>query len=214
MRRTYLSLVIVTFWTIASSAQTYMRVHHKGGWHSDIPIERIDSITFVDGTDSVEDGAKLPGSWLWASAEKGYYELLTLNDDKTYTSYDNFFMYGFDSMTYGWYNQHGAMLSLFSNGIGYNRHNDWFLMELTDNAMDVMTRYGQFVYYKLQSETIHLEVNGEPQQCESGDYFVFADGILASIIDGKLHGLTKGTTYIQKYIASIKSIISYKVIVE
>ena len=69
-------------------AQSHMRIHHKGGGHSDVAIEQIDSITFVDGSDLPVNEGSLVGSWLWGDAEAGYYELLTFNEDKTYTGYD------------------------------------------------------------------------------------------------------------------------------
>lgn len=209
-----LILAFALFWSVFCPAQTYMRIHLKGGANTDIDIGRIDSITLVDEGYPVEDKVGLAGDWLWASTEKGYYELLTFNDDRTYTGYDNFYGYGYDAATYGWYARHGALLTLFSNGIGYNRHNEWFVLGLTDNALDVITKFGRFVYYRLQPETIHLEANGKPLECEPDDSFVFADGVIACISDGKLQGLAKGTTYIQKYIASKGDIVSIKVVVE
>ena len=195
-------------------AQTHMRIHHKGGGHSDVAIEKIDSITFVDGSDLPVNEGSLVGSWLWGDAEAGYYELLTFNDDKTYTGYDNYFTYGFDTMTYGWYMQMGSLLTLQSNGYGYNRRYNWFVMGLTDNALDVMTKMGRFVYYRLQPEVLHLQVGSEPLACENGDSYVFADGVVACIADGGLQGVAKGTTYVQKHIAETKCIVAYKVIVE
>ena len=194
-------------------AQSHMRIHHKGGGHCDVAIEQIDSITFVDGSDSPVNGGSLKGSWLWGDAEAGYYELLTFNDDKTYTGYDNYFTYGFDTMTYGWWTQIGAMITLQSNGFGYQRRYNWYITELTENALGVMTKMGPFTYYKLQPETLRLQVNGT-LTCEDGDSFVFADGITVAIQDNKLVGLTTGVTYIQKYIADSGAIFSYKVKVE
>lgn len=194
-------------------AQSYMRIHHKGGGHSDVAIEQIDSITFVDGSDVPDNEGNLVGSWLWGDTEAGYYELLTFNDDKTYTGYDKYFTYGFDTITYGWYMQMGSMLTLQSNGFGYNRRYNWFVMGLTGNALDVMTKMGRFVYYRLQSEVLHLQVGGEPLSCENGDSFVFADGVTACIVEGKLKGMTKGTTYVQKHIAETDCIVAYKLVV-
>ena len=105
-------------------------------------IEQIDSITFVDESDVSQVEGSLTGSWLWGDADADYYELLTFNEDKTYTGYDNYFTYGFDTMTYGWYAQVGAMLTLQSNGFGYNRRYNWFVKGLTGNALDVMTKMG------------------------------------------------------------------------
>ena len=195
-------------------SQTHMRIHHKGGGHSDVAIEQIDSITFVDGSDLPVNEGNLVGSWLWGDAEAGYYELLTFNEDKTYTGYDNYFTYGFDTMTYGWYAQVGSMLTLQSNGIGYNRRYNWFVMGLTGNALDVMTRMGRFTYYRLQPEVLHLQVGGESLECDNDDNFVFADGVVVRITDGKLQGVSRGTTYVQKYVVDTNGIVGYKVEVE
>ncbi len=105
-------------------AQNTMRVHYKDGREQDISIEQVDSVTFVKGDDTASDlvgDISIKGSWLWGNLEQGYYELLTINDDHTYTSYDNYFFYGFDMMTYGWWAQIGAMITLQSNGFGYQR---------------------------------------------------------------------------------------------
>lgn len=208
------SLIIVTITCIAAYAQTHMRIHHNGGGYSDVPIEKIDSITFVDNGDVTPCESELSGGWLWGSIEAGYYELLTFNEGKTYTGYDNYFSYGFDTMTYGWYMQMGTMLTLQSNGFGYNRRYNWFIIGLTDNALDVMTKMGQFVYYRVQPEVLHLKVDGEPLVCESGDSFLFADGVIASIANGCLQGEIKGTTYVLKSIEKTSKIVAYKVIVE
>lgn len=195
--------------SIVSSAQNNMRIHYKGGAVSDIPIEEIDSVTFVKRDTPVEE-VTLIGSWLWGNQEQGYYELLAFNEDYTYTGYDNYFAYGFDTMTYGWWAQIGAMLTLQSNGFGYQRRYNWYITELTDNALGVMTKMGPFTYYKVQPELLHLQVNGT-LECEEGDSFVFADGVIATIQDNKLVGLALGETYIQKYIADSKRIVAYKV---
>ena len=199
---------------IGIHAQTHMRIHHKGGGHSDVPIEQMDSITFVDGSDLPDNEASLMGSWLWGDTEAGYYELLTFNEDKTYTGYDNYFTYGFDTMTYGWYMQMGSMLTLQSNGFGYKHRYNWFVKGLTGNALDVMTKMGRFVYYRLQPEVMHLQVGGEPLVYENGDSFVFADGVAARIVEGGLQGVTKGSTYVQMHIAETDCIVAYKVLIE
>ena len=196
-----------------SLAQTHMRIHHTDGGHTDVPIEQVDSITFVDKDSVQTDRVELAGSWLWGDTAAGYYELLTFNGDNTYTGYDNYFTYGFDTMTYGWYVLHGGLLTLQSNGYGYNRKYRWFVMGLTENALDVMTKMGRFTYYRLQSETIYLHI-GESIACAEGDSFVFADNIIATINNDKLYGVAKGTTYIQKYLAATNGIVSYRVIVE
>ena len=209
-----LVLLVFTMGVCGIHAQTHMRIHHKGGEHSDVPIEQIDSITFVDGSDLPVNEESLMGSWLWGDTEAGYYELLTFNEDRIYTGYDNYFTYGFDTMTYGWYMQMGSMLTLQSNGYGYNRHYNWFVMGLTGNALDVMTKMGRFVYYRLQPEVIRLKVGGSPLAFSNGDSFVFADGVVARITEEGLQGVSMGTTYVQLYIAESNCIIAYKVVVE
>lgn len=211
MKRTIVILYCLLGLSIACSAQNNMRIHYKGGAVSDIPVEEIDSLTFVQ-MDTSTGEVTLISSWFWGSQEQGYYELLTFNEDRTYTGYDFYFAYGFDTMTYGWWTQIGAMITLQSNGFGYYRRYNWYITELTENALAVMTKMGPFTYYKVQPETLHLQVN-ETLPCEEGDSFVFADGVRATIQDNKLVGLMPGETYIQKYIADSKRIVSYKVIV-
>ena len=210
----FLVLLGLAIGVIGIHAQTHMRIHHKGGGHSDVPIEQMDSITFVDGSDLPDNEASLMGSWLWGDTEAGYYELLTFNEDKTYTGYDNYFTYGFDTMTYGWYMQMGSMLTLQSNGFGYKHRYNWLVKGLTGNALDVMTKMGRFVYYRLQPEVLHLQVGGEPLVYENGDSFVFADGVAARIVEGGLQGVTKGSTYVQMHIAETDCIVAFKVLIE
>lgn len=209
-----LVLLVFTMGVCGIHAQTHMRIHHKGGGHSDVAIEQIDSITFVDGSEPLENEGSIVGSWLWGDTEAGYYELLTFNEDRTYTGYDNYFTYGFDTMTYGWYMQMGSMLTLQSNGFGYNRHYNLYVIGLTENALDVMTKMGRFVYYRLQPEIILLKTDGEPLVCGNDDKFIFADGVFARIENGNLQGITKGTTYVEKYLAVMDCIVAYKVVVE
>lgn len=213
MKRTILALLCLLGLISVCQAQDTMRIHYKNGGHSDVAMEQVDSITFVTGGDAPAAEVSIIGSWLWGSQEQGYYELLTINENYTYTGYDNYFSYGFDTMTYGWWAQIGAMITLQSNGFGYQRRYNWYITELTENAMAVMTKMGSFTYYKLQLETLHLQVNGT-LTCEDGDSFVFADGVIAAIQDNKLVGLTVGETYIQKHIAASNAILSYRVIVE
>ena len=214
IRRFFLSLVFAVLCQMIGFAQTHLRIHHHGGGYSDVAIEQIDSVTFVDGSDVPSEEASLVGSWLWGDATAGYYELLTFNDDKTYTGYDNYFTYGFDTMTYGWYGQYGAMLTLQSNGFGYSHRYNWFLMGLTDNALDVMTKMGRFTYYRLQPEVIRLQEGEELPVSANGDHFVFADGVVVCIDDGKLKGISKGMTYVQKCLGSESTIKAYQVVVE
>ena len=212
MKRTIVILCWLLGWGIACSAQNQMRIHYKGGTVSDIPVEEVDGITFVQ-KDTPAEEVTLIGSWFWGSLEQGYYELLTFNEDRTYTGYDYYFAYGFDTMTYGWWAQIGAMLTLQSNGFGYQRRYNWYVTELTENALGVMTKMGPFTYYKLQPETLRMQVN-ETLTCEAGDSFDFADGVTIAIQDNKLVGLAAGVTYIKKYIVDSDAIFSYKVIVE
>ena len=193
---------------------TVMRVHHSSGMHTDIPTAQIDSITFAEEGSDDSTVVMFTGSWLWGDTEQGYYELLTFNDDKTYTGYDNYFTYGFDTTTYGWYMQMGSMLTLQSNGYGYNHHYNWFVMGLTGNALDVMTKMGRFVYYRLQPEVIRLKLGDSPLVFSNGDNFVFADGVIVRITGEGLQGATAGTTYVQKYNAESDCITAYKVVVE
>lgn len=198
------------------NAQNTMRIHYKDGTRGDVPIAQIDSITFVDGEGGGGEEVQvkeLTGCWLWGNVAQGYYELLTFNVDKTYTGYDNYFTYGFDTMTYGYYSVYGAMLNMWSNGFGYQHRYNWFITALTENALGVMTKMGPFTYYKLQPEVIRLKVN-ESQTCAEGDSFVFADGVVVTIEDNKLRGVAVGETYIQKHIAASNHIVSYKVVVE
>lgn len=214
MIKTAVLVALLSWIGIATDAQTHMRIHHKSGGYSDVAIEQIDSITFVGGSDVPDSEGSLVGSWLWGVAEAGYYELLTFNDDKTYTGYDNYFTYGFDTKTYGWYMQMGGILTLLSNGYGYNRRYNWFIIGLTDNALDLMTKMGRYTYYRLQPEVLHLKAGGEPLACKDGDYFLFADDVVTIVVDGCLQGRNNGTTYVQKFIAKTNQIVAYKVVVE
>ncbi len=206
-----LFILILTINCTAAFAQTHMRIHHKDGNHSDVPINMIDSVTFVNENDTESSG--LVGSWFWGDTVAGYYELLTFNSDNTYTGYDNYFSFGLDNATYGWYIRHNALLTLQSNGVGYRRKYTWFIVGMSVDALEVMTNTGDFIYYRLQPESLTLSV-GESLHCQGDDRFVFADGVTASIANNTLQGLSKGTTYIEKYIAAKNAIVSYKVIVE
>lgn len=204
-------IVIITVVTVY--AQTHMRIHHKSGGHVDVPIEQIDSITFVNGDEGQAEELELVGNWLWGDTVARYYELLTFNDDNTYMGYDNYFMYGFDTMTYGWYFRYGSLLTLQSNGFGFNRKYTWFVMGMTEDALDVMTKMGRFTYYRLQPEIYSIKVGEESYACKDGDYYVFTDGVKVSESNGKLKGVSEGTTYILKYNAEPGLIQAYKVVV-
>ena len=210
-----LYLIIVISFCAELYAQDCMRIHYKNGGHTDVPIVDIDSLTFVKGVDNDvhENDASLKGSWLWGSQEEGYYELLTFNDDHTYTGYDNYFMYGFDTQTYGWYSQRGSMLTLQSNGFGYQRRYNWYVTALTENALEVMTRTGAFVYYKLQPEVIRLQV-GNTLPYEDESIIIFVDGVIAKSESNNLVGAAPGVTYILKKESSPNTIHAYKVIIE
>ena len=202
MKRTIVILYGLLGFTSLCQVQNYMRIHYKGGAVSDIPVGQIDSVTFVQ-KDTPAEEVTLTGSWFWGNVEQGYYELLTFNDDRTYTGYDYYFVYDFDTMTYGWWTQIGAMLAMQSNGFGYQRRYNWYITELTENVLGVMTKMGSFTYYKVQPETLTLQVNGT-LTCQEGDSFIFADGVKVVIQDNKLVGLSAGETYIQKYISASK----------
>jgi len=183
----------------------------------DIPLSTIDSLTIADsdGSTPATPDATLIGSWLWGDAAKGYYELITFGNDYTYTGYDNYFTYGFDTQTFGWYSYFGNMLTLQSNGYGYQWRYNWFVNVLTENALTVITRSGPFTYYRLQPEVIRLQPQGTPLPCPTGDEYLFADGVTVSVTDdGELQGLIAGTTYITKRIGLTDRIVACQVIVE
>ena len=85
---------------------------------------------------------------------------------------------------------------------------------LTENALEVMTQMGNFIYYRIQPEVYSLRVGEESYACKDGDYYVFADGVKVLDDEGKLKGICEGTTYILKYNAESGLIMAYKVIVE
>lgn len=196
-------------------AQNTMRIHYKDGTEQDIYISQIDSITFVkkDSYDE-EENVTLNGSWLWANKEAGYYELLSFNEDFTYTGYDYYFSYGFDTQTFGWYSLYGNMLTLQSNGFGYRRRYNWYIRSLTDNAFEVMTNMGAYIYYRLQSETIYIQESGAFVTLDKGDSIVFADGVIVKAEGNEIVGISKGTTYILISTVEQDKILAYKVIVK
>jgi len=194
-------------------AQNIMRVHYKDGTNLDIAISEVDSVSFVD-KETPEESLSLTGEWLWGNIHAGYYELLTFNEDFTYTGYDNYFTYGFDTMTYGWYSWYSSMLTLQSNGFGYQRVYRWFITGLTGNALEVMTKTGPFTYYRLQPEVITISQSEPWQGLAEGDTIVFADGVVAKAEEDKLLGLQQGTTYILVKKAVDEKILAYKVVVK
>ncbi len=189
-----------------------MRINYKDGSMSEVPVEQIDSITFIEKAEETHD-ATLVGEWLWGNVEQGYYELLRFNEDKTYTGYDNYFTYGFDTMTYGFYSQYGTILTLWSNGFGYQHRYQWFIIGMSSNELSVMTKMGPFTYYRVQDEVVHLNVN-ESVVCTEGEFFIFADGIVVGVKENRLYGISPGITYIQKHVIGTNTIYSYKVVVE
>lgn len=204
-------ILSLLFCSTALLAQNAMRIHYRDGGVQDVHLSRIDSVTFINKEEQ-EGEASLTGAWLWGKQEQGYYELLTFSEDHTYTGYDNYFAYGFDTMTYGWWGQIGAMLTLQSNGYGYQRRYNWYVTELTENALGVMTMMGPFTYFKVQQEPLRVQVGGR-LGCGEGDSFTFVDGVVVAIENNQLVGLKAGQTYVQKYVAASNSVLSYKVIV-
>ena len=194
-------------------AQNSLRIHYTDGTLQQIPVVEIDSITLVEGNAEFEQ-VSLTGDWFWGSQEAGYYELLTLNKDRTYTGYDSFFSEGFDMQTFGWYFQHGPLLTLQSNGFGYRRAYHWLITELSENSLSVMTKMGNFTYYRLQPEVYHLKIGGTPLKCEDGETFIFADGVIIQIRENSLYGIASGISYVLKKTSTTGSIHAYKVIVE
>ena len=214
MKKTVLFIILIVC-GIFVFAQNTMRIHLNGGTHLDVPFSQVDSVTFVDvesDTLSVAD-AELLGEWLWGSDEAGYYEVLTFNADYTYTGYDNYFLYGFDTRTYGWYSRYGSMLTLWSNGIGYQYRYNWFVTSLPANSLSVMTKMGPFNYYRVKPDLIKLHV-GESLTCDNGDSYVFADGVIARVEGNQLYGVATGETYILKMLDSTQIIVGYKVVIE
>ena len=209
--RNFLLLSVIFYQ--GAAAQNAMQISFTDRNTLEIPIGQIDSISFIEkSTEPIE--ASITGEWFWGSQEQGYYEVLTFNEDHTYTGNDNYFSYGFDTMTYGYWGQIGAMLTLQSNGFGYQRRYNWYITDLTENALAVMTKMGPFTYYRQNPDTIQLKV-GESMPCTNGDSFIFADGVTVKIADdGTLEGLLPGTTYVEKYISGTNSVFAYKVIVE
>lgn len=193
-------------------AQSAMRVHYKDGTKLDVPITQIDSVTFVE-KDTPEEEVSLIGDWLWGSKFSDYYELISFKDDYTFVTYDNYFTYDFDTMTYGWYLEYGNLLTLQSNGFGYSQRYTWFITGLTDNALAVMTKMGQFVYYKLQPEVFSLSV-GEQLICPVEGTVVFADGAVVNADGNRLIGLRKGSSYILIRRAIDDKIVAYKIFVK
>lgn len=206
-------LVLAVFYCHKLEAQNTMRINYKDGGVLDTPIERIDSITFIEKTEESHK-TTLIGEWLWGSKEKGYYEVLSFNEDRTYIGYDYYLEYGFDTWTYGTYIVNGIMLNMWSNGYGYRRMYRWFVTALTENALEFMTQMGSFTYYRVQPEIYSLKVGEESYECIGNDYYVFTDGVKVTDVNGKLKGVCEGTTFILKFNAASGLIMAYKLVVE
>lgn len=150
MRCSILLFFLLFASALSLSAQNTMRVALKDGTCVDIPIEQIDSVTFVTTEEGETQSVSLVGTWYWESQEQGYSETLTFNADGSFTCLDRYFGYGFDSSTYGTYMFFGSMLNLRSNGYGYNRYYQWMVTELTESKLTVMTRMGSFTYTRVK----------------------------------------------------------------
>ena len=214
MKRQLLTICFTVLCSVLT-AQDYMRIHYKNGGHIDVPITEIDSLSFIKDADddNPKDNVSLTGSWLWGNQEAGYYELLTFNDDHTYIGYDNYFTYGFDTTTYGRFMLNGVMLTLQSNGFGYQRRYNWFVTALTENALEVMTKMGTYIYYRLQPEIIHLQV-GNSLACGDEDSVVFADGFILKYEQNKLIAMASGTTHVLMKDSHSNDVFAYKVIID
>lgn len=206
-------ILVLLLSSVPLVAQNTMRVHYKDGTTQDVAISQVDSVTFVD-KEVPEADVSLTGSWLWGNPGAEYYELLTFNEDHTYTGYDNYFTYGFDTMTYGWFSWYGNMLSLQSNGFGYQRVYRWFIIGLSANALEVMTKMGPYTYYKLQPEVLYVTTSESYTGLAEGDSVVFADGVVVKAEGNKLQGLIQGSTYILVKRAFDDRILAYKVTVK
>lgn len=195
-------------------AQTDLRVHYKDGTRVDIPLSMIDSLTFEDVVADTTEAARavLTGCWVWGNVQREYYEVLTFNEDRTFTGYDNYFVYGFDSWTYGWYSQLGTMLAMWSNGFGYQRRYNWFVTGLSANALEVMTQMGPFTYYRLQPEPLSIPTGGV-LPLSAGDTVVFADGVVVAAEGSSLRPIESGTTYVLIRRQSTDEILAYQVVV-
>lgn len=195
-----------------SEAQNTMRVYFKDGKELDIWISEIDYVSFVE-KEAPEEDVSVVGGWLWGNRERGYYELLTFNEDNSYIGYDSYFASGFNTKTYGFYFQYGNMLTLQSNGYGYQHRYNWIITTLTENALAVMTKMGAFIYYKLKPTVINITMPETYSGFIDDEDVVFTDGVVVSNENNVLRGIAKGTTYI--LVKNSKDrIYAYKVVVE
>ena len=144
-----LLLLLMVLSTFSVTGQHVMRITQTDGSVWDVPIANIDSVSFVT-VEEPEHKASLEGIWKWEGQEEGYSETLTFRADGTYTCLDHYYAYDFDSQTYGTYMFFGSMLTLRSNGYGYNRYYQWMVTELTDDRLTVMTKMGRFTYCRVK----------------------------------------------------------------
>ena len=213
MKKTLLVALLLMATAVTLKGQR-LSVHLKDGTQMHVELAQVDSITFGNNGSTPPPAATVSGTWLWGSAEAGYYELLTLMADHTFAGYDNYFSYGFDVNTYGYYSLQGAMLTLRSYGYGYNRVYRWFVTGLSETALEVMTQMGHFVYYRLQPDVLRLKAGGEPFVAEETDKLLFADGVTARMEGNSLYGLLPGTTYVLLNHGHTDLTMAYKVVVE
>ena len=111
-----ISILVTIFFCSKTDAQNTMRINYKDGSISEVPIGRIDSITFVEKNEEAHE-VPLFGEWFWGSNEKGYYEVLSFNEDRTYTGYDYYLDYGYDT----WMPPSGEIQSAASDKISHSR---------------------------------------------------------------------------------------------
>lgn len=214
MQRKTELLILALLLTVTVAAQNSLRIHYHDGTHSDIPLNSIDSISFIDSSTTPADEATLTGTWVWAQRDMGYYEVLTFNADQTYTGYDNYFSYGFDTQTFGFYSHYGALLTLWSNGFGYQWRYQWLVTMLTGNALSVVTRSGPFTYYRLHPDVIRLTLADGPQPLPEGSTLLFTDGtIIDTTTEGHLQPLLPGSTYVLLHNTTTNLTWAYRVVI-
>lgn len=144
--------VLLLFLLLANAmslfAQNTMRGSLNNGTCVDIPIDQVDSVTFVTVEKEQLRKVSLVGTWYWVSQEQGYSETLTFNAEGGFTCTDHYFGYDFGTSTYGTYMFFGSMLILRSNGYGYNRYYQWMVTELTETRLTVLTKMGSYTYIR------------------------------------------------------------------
>ena len=79
--------------------------------------------------------------------------------------------------------------------------------------MEVITKMGGYIYYRLQQETIHVSLS-EPFYFATDDTVVFSDDVYVRGIENKLSGITKGTSYVLVRVALSDEIVAHKIIIE